>query len=1096
MSEFPVLQPYLSSNAQWAEHVAKGDPSFFSTSAKGQAPPILWIGCADSRVPESVVLARKPGEVFVHIRAPSSSFSVTLTSANAVLSYAVMQLGVTHIVVVGHTSCGGCLAAWSSQPPTASSTHTQPDESCATPASESSTPLSRFLDPLVRLRHALPEESSFDDLIEENVKMSVKNAIKSDHAQPLSRPTDWDDIHPIGPPPVPSRYSSDSPADYEYQPSEDDFHMISPEPHPPEEHYYDAELPLSSPPPLQEYPTDVSGSPRRRSKKRTPNAAPLPPLPENAFPPDGQTRFDWRERALSRTKKKTEGTSWYGTERIVQRRPAEFGKLNPGNDFYAEVERYSSRFIPLLKAEQAEEERLFNLRMTEFSLERLTREGYTLPDMVANIDTQPKGKTTGVVVRFSKAGKAATSALPFHRLKSGTTVILSRRDPNVDAIVDTGGNQMFGKVYSSAKGYVKVTFPESITEIEKGSWRLDEGPSDYSFQVQLAAIKALNLDPFMQDMSDIPPSSPPSSFSPPSLPDLALSPRQAEEIAVETHFSHPRKRRKEQTILNGTALRSTFLRAFQEDYVAAATSLAPLKPTDVDATAIPAHLDQKEGILARNQLIRSWTERYRREKPVRVEGDPVLKLNPSQMRAIAMMLSERLSLVQGPPGTGKTRVIIETIKLLKKHWEIPFPILVCAHTNVAVDNVLSGLRDHGVRGIRFGATERVREDLLDDTYEAELMRHPLYKGVEKLQKQVDSMYALEPEKRERDHNSQLNAIKGKLFYKKRVMQQEVATSADVICTTCLSAASSTLKVIDFPMVFLDEASMATEPLSLVPLMKGSSHVAIIGDHKQLPPVIISPDAQEGGLAISLFERLIHEQLTPSVMLDTQYRMHPAISHFPNQAFYASALKDGTSSFHLDPPETEFLVVDPETNKRKNMTFVDHEHPESPMNKSIENYGDVEKVCDIVTDLLAKNPDLRGSQIGIIAPYASQIRLLHKHLNWDEDKREAMRAVIGDERYQEVMDIEIKTVDGFEGREKEVIIFSTVRSNQRGSIGFMADWRRLNVGITRAKRALIIVGSQRTMGKAVSSRGSEGAGIWRKFIAHLKTGGMVLDTEPE
>jgi superfamily I DNA and/or RNA helicase len=206
-----------------------------------------------------------------------------------------------------------------------------------------------------------------------------------------------------------------------------------------------------------------------------------------------------------------------------------------------------------------------------------------------------------------------------------------------------------------------------------------------------------------------------------------------------------------------------------------------------------------------------------------------------------------------------------------------------------------------------------------------------------------------------------------------------------------------LQAVDFPIVFLDEASMATEPSSLIPLMKGvsrsslavmlsndvlsraflfaqSAHVAIIGDHKQLPPVIISDEAKKGGLAVSLFERLINqgskcrqvigpsEYLTlnchptdvPSVMLDTQYRMHPEISVFPNTAFYGGQLKDGTSPDELLPPTTEFLTKDP-SGKLRNLSFIDHDFPESVRSKSLANEGDADIVCDIVADLMHYNP---------------------------------------------------------------------------------------------------------------------------------------------
>jgi regulator of nonsense transcripts 1 len=100
--------------------------------------------------------------------------------------------------------------------------------------------------------------------------------------------------------------------------------------------------------------------------------------------------------------------------------------------------------------------------------------------------------------------------------------------------------------------------------------------------------------------------------------------------------------------------------------------------------------------------------------------------------------------------------------------------------------------------------------------------------------------------------------------------------------------------------------------------------------------------------------------------------------------------------------------------------------------------------------------LRGADIGVITPYMAQINLLEQYLgSGDEIRAKQFEEYLGADRAMELADIEIKTVDGFEGREKDVIIFSTVRSNERGYIGFLADWRRLNVGLTRAKRVSLL-----------------------------------------
>jgi superfamily I DNA and/or RNA helicase len=168
-------------------------------------------------------------------------------------------------------------------------------------------------------------------------------------------------------------------------------------------------------------------------------------------------------------------------------------------------------------------------------------------------------------------------------------------------------------------------------------------------------------------------------------------------------------------------------------------------------------------------------------------------------------------------------------------------------------------------------------------------------------------------------------------------------------------------VADFPIVFLDEASMSTEPASLIPLMKGSRHVALIGDHKQLPPVIISREAQAKGFGISLFERLTEEGRTPSLMLDVQYRMHPAISRFPASEFYNYSLRDGTVdkagnvSPLLLPPRASSLQDGPGLIPRAPpVVFLDHAGAESFKDRSSVNHNEARIVCSLVEDLLLNN----------------------------------------------------------------------------------------------------------------------------------------------
>jgi len=174
-----------------------------------------------------------------------------------------------------------------------------------------------------------------------------------------------------------------------------------------------------------------------------------------------------------------------------------------------------------------------------------------------------------------------------------------------------------------------------------------------------------------------------------------------------------------------------------------------------------------------------------------------------------------------------------------------------------------------------------------------------------------------------------------------------------------------------------------------------------------------------------------------------------------------------------------------------------------------NWNEAHIVCSIVEDLLLHNKALRGSDIGIITPYVAQVSLLDRLFNKNKTNVERFKRVLGEHRTMQLANIEIKSVDGFEGREKEVIIFSTVRNNTRGHIGFLADRRRLNVGLTRAKRGLFVVGSIATLkaGKVdeglanaqssdVHGKTGKGAEAWKRYTEFLSDRGLVLELSGE
>ncbi|BGP44197.1 hypothetical protein JCM10450v2_000006 [Rhodotorula kratochvilovae] len=520
----------------------------------------------------------------------------------------------------------------------------------------------------------------------------------------------------------------------------------------------------------------------------------------------------------------------------------------------------------------------------------------------------------------------------------------------------------------------------------------------------------------------------------------------------------------------------------------------------------------RSDLLRGNQLINSWIERYQRDDPLELPGDPDLGLNASQTKAIAMALGEKLSLIQGPPGTGKSQTLVSLIALLKLHFRIPSPILLSAPTHVSVDHLVLLLVRAGLNPLRCGKAAKVAPEVQPWTIERRQEQHPLWERLEKAREESEG-FRLELQEW-RDARREMANDGGKAADEKDLelegkyrkawrryimlehkLYSSLLATADVFCATALgSGASKVLNMVDFPIVLLDEAAMCTEPVSLIPLMKGAQHATLIGDHKQLPAVVTSQEAKDERLHLSLFERLLTSEKVKSTLLDTQYRMRPSISSFPNQSFYAGALRDAPAVSTRPPPlQSRYFggvppsslstpsassaappTSDAASAPHEPVAFVTHSGPETVHRQSLLNRTESSILISIVGDLLLQNPSLRASDIGIISPYYAQTRLL---LNTFESGYAAsrLRPLLGAQRAAEAGEVEVNTVDGFQGREKRVVLLSTVRSNQGGYIGFLTDRRRLNVALTRARDALIVVGNERTLRKAAFNAAGGGAG---------------------
>lgn len=312
------------------------------------------------------------------------------------------------------------------------------------------------------------------------------------------------------------------------------------------------------------------------------------------------------------------------------------------------------------------------------------------------------------------------------------------------------------------------------------------------------------------------------------------------------------------------------------------------------------------------------------------------------------------------------------------------------------------------------------------------------------------------EERRRDlQATNLRALTGK--WKVGDIRKNILDQADIVCCTLSGAGSQpVLEVVlritgfKFDAVIIDEAAQATEPLSLIPFKYNPKVVVMVGDPCQLPAIVFSSKAKNCNYDQSLFQRL--QRLGhPVSMLETQYRMHPDIAQYSSARFYNNFLKTDSnillSSSHVKPYHVH------ESGRYRPIVFHNIAYGvEFVTGSSIQNAEEAKYVLLLHKDLVKHYPE-HAKDIGIIAPYQAQRKLLMSMF------KSCVEPIDADA-------VEISTIDGFQGREKGIIILSCVRSARRskgrGGIGFLQDWQRLNVAITRAKYSLWIVGNAETL----------------------------------
>lgn len=442
------------------------------------------------------------------------------------------------------------------------------------------------------------------------------------------------------------------------------------------------------------------------------------------------------------------------------------------------------------------------------------------------------------------------------------------------------------------------------------------------------------------------------------------------------------------------------------------------------------------------------------------EAEKVPRLNDSQNEALRRVVQARdVAIIHGPPGTGKTTTMVQAIVQTVKREE---RVLVCAPSNAAVDLLTEKLSEEGMSVVRIGHPARVTDVNLSKTLDAQIANHDYYKELKNLRRKAEEYRSLgfkykrkygRAEREQRQHLlREASRAKEEAEQLEHYIVADIFTKADVITSTLVGASGQLVKGMRFRTVFIDEAAQALEAASWIPILK-AERVIFAGDHFQLPPTVKSYEAAKQGLGETLMEKCIKRQQAMGKpvdsMLQTQYRMHQQIMDFSGQYFYKGELKaDASVQDRLLSPD-----IPP-------ITFIDtagcgYAEKVDPETLSTYNEEEAHLLLKHLTDLVEqlgieriKKDDL---MIGVIAPYRAQTKTLTEQFESFESLKN-----IRDH-------ITIDTVDAFQGRERDIIYISLVRSNTKGEIGFLADERRMNVAMTRAKMRLVMIGDSATLG---------------------------------
>lgn len=416
-------------------------------------------------------------------------------------------------------------------------------------------------------------------------------------------------------------------------------------------------------------------------------------------------------------------------------------------------------------------------------------------------------------------------------------------------------------------------------------------------------------------------------------------------------------------------------------------------------------------------------------------------LNQSQNAALqAICTAEDVAIIHGPPGTGKTTTLVEAMAVVLKEEK---QIMVCAPSNAATDHLAKCLAAKGLRVVRIGNLAKVETDNTALTLDVLLQKEKDFKQIKELKRRALDLRKMGG-KYKRSFGREEAEQRKLIFREARQISQEarelesylvqkILDDAQVIACTLIGSSSDDLAGRRFTTVVIDEAGQGIEPAVWVPILK-AERVVMAGDPFQLPPTVKSQEAAAKGLTITLLEKGI-KRIGHAALLKEQYRMHETIMAFSNRKFYGNELIAHAS------------VAKRLLGESLPLEFIDTAGCgfEEQVGEEGDSRSNPEEV-QIVVKHLEQMKQLNAGEwnTAVISPYRAQVELLQRE-------------------FAQFEGVTVNTIDSFQGQERDVVYLSLVRSNEKGEIGFLRDYRRMNVAMTRARMKLVIIGDSATLG---------------------------------